>query len=153
MAHFITTHGADGKTVFSNKTATKQNEFPIPLGSMTILYSTHKFPESLDKEQDLEQYARDREAGFGPGVACPPGGTCGSILRLAPGLKSPMRKLATIGVFYVLEGEVTLHLDGGETKVFRTGDSGVLRGAMHSWENTTKESARLISFSQSIADV
>lgn len=151
MAQFITTHNADGKAIFNNKIE-QQKDFPIALGRMTLLYSTHKMPENVDTQEDTEQYLIDREGGFGPGVACPPGGTAASLLHFAPGLKSPMRRQPTIGVFYVLEGELVLSLGGGELRRFKAGDSGVLRGANHSWSNETPDQgwAKVINFSQSI---
>lgn len=152
MSQVITTHNADGRAVFSSKVPEQQNDFPIPLGQMTLLYSTHTMLEVINTEQDIDNYIRDRVAGFGPGVACPAGGTSGSILHLAPGLKSPMRRQPTIGVFYVLAGELMLHLDSGESRKLKPGDSGVLRGGMHSWSNETPDGcwAKLINFSQSI---
>lgn len=137
MSQFITSHHADGSANFNEQAPDQQKEFPIPLGKMTLLYSTHNMPEDVSGVRDIEQYLVDREGGFGPGVACPPGGSAASILHIKPGLKSPMRRQPTIGVFYVLEGEMVLHLDGGDSRRFKAGDSGVLRGANHSWSNET----------------
>lgn len=152
MAQSITTHNAEGNAIFNSEIPDRQRDYPIPLGRMTLLYSTHNMPEDVKAEKDIDQYLVDREGGFGPGVACPPSGSAASILHIAPGLKSPMRKQPTIGVFYVLEGVMMLHLDGGESRKFKAGDSGVLRGANHSWSNETPDGgwAKIINFSQSI---
>lgn len=152
MSQSITTHDTDGKAVFCDRGEEQRKDFPIPLGRMTLLYSTHQMPENISTEQDIDKYLRDRESGFGPGAACPVGGTAVSILHFAPGLKSPMRRQPTIGVFYVLSGELLLHLDGGESRKFQAGDSGVLRGANHAWSNETPGDgwAKLINCSQSI---
>ena len=152
MSQIITTQNSDGKAIFSNKISEEQKDLPIPLGRMTLLYTSHSFPPNLSKEDDIDQYAHDRAHGLGPGVACPPNGTSASILHMAPGLKSPLRRQPTLGVFYVLEGVITLYLDGGESRTLRAGDAGVIRGSMHSWSNDTPGGgwAKLLSFSQSI---
>ena len=152
MSQIITTHDANGKAIFSSKLPEQQHSFPIPLGNMTMLYTSHSFPPNVNSDQDMDQYAIDREKGIGPGVACPPGGTGVSIISMAPGLKTPLRRLPALGVFYVLEGQVILHLDSGESKMVKAGDVGVIRGAMHSWTNDTPNEgwARLLSVSQSI---
>ena len=125
----------------------------MPLGSMSFLYASHSFPPDISIEEDINAYAISREKGLGPGVACPPGGTAVSIIEIAPGLSSPMRKMPTLGVFYVLEGEVRLHLDGGDARLLKAGDSGVIRGSAHSWVNETPNDGvvKLLSFSQSTA--
>lgn len=151
MSQFIATHDASGKAVFSSKAADLQPN-PMPLGTSTLLYSTHSPTPSVKTEADIEQYLHDRTAGFGPGVPCPPNGSSVSVIEVSPGLASPMRKLGTLGVFYVMEGEVKVILDGGEEKVLRKGDSGVLRGAAHSWKNESGEVARLIAFSQGLGE-
>lgn len=148
MSQFITTHDAAGKATFSSKGNLTTNT--MPLGKSTLLYSTHTATPNTITEADLDQYLKDQISGFGPGVPCPDGGSSISVVQVAPGLASPMRSLNTLGVFYMLEGEVKLVLDGGEERVLKKGDSGVLRGAAHSWKNEGKEWAKLIAFSQGL---
>ena len=139
MSQIVTTHDANGKAVFSSSIPEQQRSFPIPLGRMTLLYTTHRSPPNVNTERDIDQFAHDRTDGLGPGVACPPGGTSASILQMAPGLQSPMRRIATLGMFFVLEGDIALLLDSGESRKFTAGDAGVIRGGMHSWRNETAE--------------
>lgn len=44
----------------------------------------------------------------------------------------------TLDYGIVLEGEIELVLDSGETKVLRRGDSCVQRGTMHAWRNVSE---------------
>lgn len=152
MAQVITTTNAEGEAIFHTQTGTLKTN-PIPLGTSTLIYSSHSQPPTISPvEKDLTRYIHDRSTGFGPGVPCPPNGSSVSIIELAPGLASPMRALNTLGVFYLLEGEVRLVLDGGEERVLMKGDSGVLRGGGHSWRNDADAPARMIAFSQGLGD-
>lgn len=150
MSQVITTQEAKGKAVFSEKAPEQQTSFDFPIGKMTILSSTHSFAVKLDMENDIDTYLQHRMSGFGPGIDCPPQGTAASIIDLAPGLQSPMRRQQAVGVFYLLEGCVILQLDGGEKRTLK---AGVLRANVHSWKNVSRNdgSAKLLAFSQSIA--
>lgn len=150
MSQTITTHDASGKAIFSTKGGLKTN--PMPLGQSTLLYSTHTPTPDIITEADIDRYLQDQTSGFGPGVPCPASGSSVSIVEVAPGLSSPTRKLNTLGVFYMLGGEVKLLMDGGEERVLKKGDSGVLRGAAHSWNNESREWAKMIAFSQGLGE-
>ena len=150
MSQGIATQTPSGSATFIPNTTLKSN--PMPLGKSTLLYSTHTPTPSTTTEEDITCYLHDQTAGFGPGVPCPANGSSVSIIEIAPGLSSPMRKLNTLGVFYMLEGEVKLVLDGGEEKLLRAGDSGVLRGVGHSWVNEGSGWAKMIAFSQGLGE-
>ena len=153
MSHVITTQDANGRATFSSKVPEQRKQLPMPLGSMSFLYASHLFPPDISTEADIDTYVTCRDMGLGPGVACPPGGTAVSSIEIAPEMTSPMRKMPTLGIFYVLEGEVRLHLDGGDARLLKAGDSGVIRGSVHSWANETPDNGivKLLSFSQSLA--
>jgi len=54
----------------------------------------------------------------------------------------------------ILEGEVGLVLDGGETRRLRVGDSAVMRGTMHRWVNCSAEGwVRMVAFAQDVVPV
>jgi hypothetical protein len=69
---------------------------------------------------------------------------------LTPGMsdavtdQSGMHYTATIDLEYVLEGEFTLELDDGVTKVIGKGDSLVQCGARHAWYNRSEEWATML---------
>ena len=54
----------------------------------------------------------------------------------------------------ILEEEVELILEGGETRRLRAGDSVVMRGTMHQWMNCSADGwARMVAFAQDIVPV
>jgi len=64
----------------------------------------------------------------------------GTVLRyvdMAPDSISPMHKTASLDYGIVLEGEVELVLDSGETQLMRRGDICVQRATNHAWRNVT----------------
>jgi quercetin dioxygenase-like cupin family protein len=71
-----------------------------------------------------------------------PGGTLIRINDLPPGAGSPMHRTETVDYAIVLDGEVVLVLDEGETAL-RAGDVVVQRGTSHRWENRSGATARV----------
>lgn len=73
----------------------------------------------------------------------PPGLTTsqGTVMRtidLRPGKKSPMHRTISLDYGVVLEGEVELILDSGQSRVLRRGDVSVQRGTAHSYKNRSE---------------
>jgi len=70
--------------------------------------------------------------------------------RLTPGMgdavsdASGMHYTATVDLELVLQGEVTLTLDTGESKVLKAGDVLVQCGANHSWSNKGTETCAIL---------
>jgi uncharacterized cupin superfamily protein len=65
-----------------------------------------------------------------------------------------MHRTVTMDWAVILEGEVDLILDGGETRRLRVGDSVVMRGTMHQWVNRSSDGwARMVAFAQDIVPV
>jgi quercetin dioxygenase-like cupin family protein len=71
-----------------------------------------------------------------------PNGTTLRINELPPGAGSPMHRTQTVDYAIVLDGEVVLVVEGGET-VLRAGDVVVQRGTSHRWENRSAATARV----------
>lgn len=68
---------------------------------------------------------------------------------LPPGATSPMHRTVSLDFGVVLEGEVEVVLDSGETRLLKRGDLAVQRGTMHAWHNVSKtEWARMLYFLQ-----
>lgn len=57
---------------------------------------------------------------------------------MEPGLTSPMHRTTSLDYGVVLEGEVELILDSGETRLLKRGDTCVQRVTNHAWRNTSK---------------
>ena len=136
MSHYVATHNDEGLSVISQKIPTGPHSHDMPIGSMDIIYSTHTFPADISSESDIDQYAHDRTHGIENGF-CPPGGIAAAILQFEPHAISPMHRTMTMDIMVVMEGIVELHLDGGEVRTLKAGDSIVQRGTMHMWKNVT----------------
>ena len=78
-----------------------------------------------------------------------------TLVDYAPGvgqIDPGMHSKPTVDHFHVLEGEIVLVLETGETGL-RAGDTGIIRGAAHGWRNDTAIRARLWFFTlPAIAD-
>lgn len=156
MSHYITTHNSDGKAVFSDKIPTTPHTMPIPIGTIQMLSSTHSFPMNLSTEQDIERYEDDRNNKFFPGIrrTCPDTGTAACIITMNPGAVSGMHRTSTLDTIVVTQGVIEIHLDSGEKKVIRAGDSLVQRNTMHKWVNVTPENghAQIVAFLQAVEE-
>lgn len=156
MPHYITTHNTDGKAVFSDKIPTTTHTMPIPIGNIQMLSSTHSFPMNLSTEDDIEQYEHDRNNKFFPGIrrTCPDTGTAACIITMDPGAASGMHRTSTLDTVLVTRGEIEVHLDSGEKRRIKAGDSLVQRNTMHKWVNVTPDNshAQFVAFLQAVRE-
>ncbi len=146
---FITDHDNTGKAVFSSTIPE-----PIPFtqipndAQFSLCYATKEHPVTLADSADLKTYSNYLE--HLPGIVIP-GGTVLRMVDMRPGATSPMHRTVSIDYGVVLEGEVELVLDSGETRVMKRGDVSVQRGTIHAWRNTSStEWARMLYFLQEI---
>lgn len=73
---------------------------------------------------------------------------------MLPGALSPMHRTVSLDYGVVLEGEVELVLDSGETRLMRRGDVAVQRGTNHAWRNASQEApARMLYVLQEAAPI
>ncbi|RAK77249.1 cupin domain-containing protein [Aspergillus fijiensis CBS 313.89] len=155
MAHYITTHDPNGAAIFAEG-STEQHAIPIPIGEIKILSSSHSFPMNLSSEADVEQYREDRTTTFFPGSRriCPEGGTATCMITMEAGAESPMHRTMTSDTVVLLEGEMEITLDSGETRTLKAGDVLVQRATMHRWRNITPNNgrARWVAFIQASAE-
>lgn len=56
---------------------------------------------------------------------------------MPPNALSSMHRTVSLDYGVVLEGEVQLELDSGETRLLKRGDVAVQRGTNHAWRNVT----------------
>lgn len=76
------------------------------------------------------------------GLVCP-GGTVLRYVDMAPGFASPMHKTNSIDYGIVIQGEIEMKLDSGETTRLKPGDVVVQRGTNHAWINVGQSWARM----------
>jgi quercetin dioxygenase-like cupin family protein len=132
---YITTTNSTGQAIISN--AIPSPSIWQKIGSIATFflgYTTRSFPGPLSSTTDITSYTND--------LSSPPGLTVsnGTVLRyvdMAPNTISPMHKTASLDYGIVLEGEIELVLDSGETRLMRKGDVCVQRGTNHAWRNVT----------------
>lgn len=80
----------------------------------------------------------------GAGFSFPTSGTQFVYADFPPGSVSPMHATNTIDYVIVLEGEATIVLETGETRL-KAGDVFVDRGVLHAWRNDTNKPYRVVS--------
>ncbi|SPO01437.1 related to Cupin domain protein [Cephalotrichum gorgonifer] len=141
---YITTHDSEGKATVDTSLAASAPFYELPNkeAAFAQCYVTNSFPAKLNSDADLAVY-KDF-------LASPPGLTVsgGSVLRyvdMPPGVTSPMHRTVSLDYGVVIEGEVELVLDSGETRVMKRGDICVQRATMHAWRNMSDtEWARML---------
>ena len=138
VQRFIATHDPLTKrAIFSNAISEDTKVDRIPGAAFRLGYVTKGFPVDLNKDDDLAVYKPYLEKP--PGLVAS-GGTVLRFVDMEPGLLSPMHRTVSLDYGVVLEGEVELVLDSGETRKMTRGDVAVQRGTMHAWRNLSSTS-------------
>ncbi|KAJ5587646.1 uncharacterized protein N7459_003411 [Penicillium hispanicum] len=138
LSRFITTHDSSGQARFSTKLpeelpATMLNDGEYSFG---LAYTSETFPVNLNRDEDISLYEKNLNSP--PGLAIPTGTVC-RIVDISPGAASTMHRTVSLDYGVVLEGEVKLILDSGETRLLKRGDVAVQRGTSHAWKNVTPD--------------
>lgn len=132
----ITTHDKNGKAVISTAVAEHPKEQVVNKGeaSFFLSYATDQYPVDMNDDKDLSAY--QQYASQPPGLVIS-GGTVLRHVDMAPGMLSPMHRTISLDYGIVIEGEIELILDGGETRRIFPGDVVIQRGTMHAWRNVS----------------
>lgn len=137
LNRYITTHDTTGKAIFSN---TLPEDMPVQHiadgADFSLAYTTSHFPAKLNNETDIAEY--NDYLTSPPGITISTGTVC-RIVDVPPGSLSPMHRTVSLDYGVVLEGEVELVLDSGETRLLKRGDVAVQRGTNHAWRNVTPD--------------
>jgi quercetin dioxygenase-like cupin family protein len=152
-SRFITTHNAAGKAVFSDAIEDAAPVRRVMGGNMefSLMYTTSKFPVEMSNGQDIEVYKE--YLANAPGITIPNGTVCRTV-DFPPGYTSPMHRTLSCDFGIVIEGEVELVLDSGQTRLLRPGDVAVQRGTNHAWHNTSEKNwARMFYVLQSAKSI
>ncbi|RDW87993.1 hypothetical protein BP6252_00025 [Coleophoma cylindrospora] len=136
-SRYITATNNDGKSVFSSVVSENLPVMRNINGALLRLcYVTDRPPVSLAGDTDIKAYGKYLE---NPPELVPPGG--GSVIwyiDTPPEGSGPMHRTVSLDLVVVLEGEVELLLDSGETRLLRPGDLTLQRATMHAWRNPSK---------------
>ncbi|KAI9732763.1 MAG: hypothetical protein M1834_003701 [Cirrosporium novae-zelandiae] len=131
----ITTHSPDGQAIFSDAIPAPAPAQTLPDGAQfCLLYATNTFP--VDFSKDVPDYANYLEKP--PGVTISTGSVC-RVVDMRPGALSPMHRTVSLDYGVVIEGEVEIVLDSGETRKLSRGDVVIQRGTMHAWRNLSPD--------------
>ncbi|KXJ85371.1 hypothetical protein Micbo1qcDRAFT_141636, partial [Microdochium bolleyi] len=141
---YITTTNDDGKAVVDTSLPAEAPFYELAPGDAAFAqcYVTNTFPSKLGDNADLNVYQDFLSKPPGLVVS---GGTVLRYVDMPPGALSPMHKTVSLDYGVVLEGEVELVLDSGETRPMKRGDICVQRATMHAWRNMSQtEWARML---------
>lgn len=139
----ITTNNDKAQAIFSSRVPQELPWQPIPDGAnFSLVYATDEIPVQLSDDKDLTTYMRYLDNK--PGIIIH-GGTVCRYVDISPGMTSPMHRTVSLDYGVVIEGDVELILDSGETKLLHRGDVVIQRGTNHAWRNVNQDSwARML---------
>lgn len=132
---YITGHDTEGKEMISTKVPDTLNWQQMANGArFSLAYATEEYPVNLINNADLSVYQKNLTDL--PGIIIP-GGTVLRVVDMNPGSISPMHRTISLDYGVVLEGEVELILNSGESRLLKRGDIVVQRGTNHAWRNAS----------------
>ncbi|MCJ1471565.1 hypothetical protein MMC13_000205 [Lambiella insularis] len=142
LSRFITTHNQSGQAAFSTllPAAVPTKSIMNNTVDFHLIYTSSSQPAKLPAdESDVSEY--------GSYLASPPGltipnGAVGRMVDYPPNFTSPMHRTQSLDFGIVVEGEIELLLDAGETRLLKRGDVAVQRGTNHAWRNATPEEGK-----------
>ena len=94
-----------------------------------LLWTTETLPASNDGDEDMGNL----EIGIGF-----KGGSVFSIVKWEPGCAARVHRTLTVDYGVILSGSIFLEMDGTEVEL-HAGDTYILRGTVHSWDNRGTE--------------
>ena len=132
----ITSHNDSGKAKIHSS---KQNDwafFRSDTVGFNVVYTTSKFPTSLNNDADIKSHV-DTMAKGNLGLVQKNGTVC-RIVDFGPGGTPLMHRTQSLDYGIVLEGEIEMDLDDGSVTTLKKGDMAVQRGTNHAWRNASK---------------
>lgn len=138
VRRYITTHSSDGEAVFLSHAQIPEYIPSKPIadeGNIALLFSTITHPINTDDETDISAY--DDFLHTSPGITTPKG-TVLRTIDFRPQTKTPMHRHVSLDYGVVLEGELELILDSGQSRVLKRGDVTIQRGTAHSFKNRSE---------------
>ncbi|OJJ42828.1 hypothetical protein ASPZODRAFT_146995 [Penicilliopsis zonata CBS 506.65] len=136
LTSYITSHNASGQAIIHSTVPAQWVRYDDDSLAFDVVYTTSSFPVDLNGEADIK--AHDDLLSSGKLRLVQPGGTVCRIVDFAPGNKALIHRTKSLDYGVVLEGEVEMILDSGETVILGRGDVAVQRGTMHGWRNTSE---------------
>ncbi|KAJ9497607.1 hypothetical protein H2202_007031 [Exophiala xenobiotica] len=153
VSRFVTGHNkVDGTSVFQIDVGSSPPVRQLPDGMQIFdCYMTQGFPINVAGESDISVY--ERLIHNPPGIVVP-NGSAARIVDIPPAYTSPMHRSMSLNYNFVIEGEVDVLLDSGETRSLRRGDVLVQRAINHAWRNRSEtEWARITAVVLPVQDI
>lgn len=112
------------------------------MGQATVeaVYTFDTFPADLSDDNDIKQFDQTQGRSMGDSKVAV------VIGSFPPGTETPMHSTPTANIGVILEGTLELHLDSGEVRTLRKGDSYTQRGTAHKWKNVGADWVRTATF-------
>lgn len=133
---FITDHNDSGLAVFNTSIPDPIPAKVVGNGDKFYLgYATTSYPADFTNQSDIATYSSSLKDL--PGIVIP-GGSVLRMVDIRPGGESPMHRTVSLDYGVVLEGEIELVLDSGESRIMKRGDVSVQRGTNHLWKNRSQ---------------
>ncbi|KIM94492.1 hypothetical protein OIDMADRAFT_207673 [Oidiodendron maius Zn] len=143
---FITDYNDSGLAVFNTSIPDLLPTQVIGNMAFHLGYATTAIPADFTNQSDIATYSSFLSNP--PGIFIP-GGSVLRIVDIQPGGESPMHRTVSLDYGVVLEGEIELVLDSGESRVLKRNDISVQRGTNHIWRNRSQtEWGRMLFVSQ-----
>lgn len=133
VRRIVTGHDSDGNAIFESD---KLMETKV-LGQeaeMVLAWTTAIFPS--DNNDDFDGALREVRR-------VSPGGSVLQFVTMHPHTKSKHHRTHSLDYGIVLEGDITLELDNGQTTVCHPGDVVIQRGTIHTWRNDTDKPTKV----------
>lgn len=141
VRRFITGHNKNKDATVTRADGGQWTHYDSGLMAFNVLYSTSESPADLNQDKDLATHDKLIDSGM-LGLV----NANGSVLRIVdfgPGLSGRMHRTQSLDYGIILEGEVDMVLDNGETHRMRRGDVAIQRATIHQWVNPTDKWARV----------
>ena len=131
---YITTHDVHGQSVFDSKTPEEPHHesTAVPV-KLALCYATQNFPVDIQNGRDITKY-EELMSRPSPGITIP-NGSSARVVDFPPDHTSAMHRTISVNYNFVIEGELELILDSGETRQLKPGDMLVQRAINHAWRN------------------
>lgn len=126
----VTGHDSNGKAIVEIDEDVANVVSSRPGAEASVIWTSHGFPVNNDGFEEMNNRAS------GTTLA---GGTVFRVLKLQPGNTPRMHRTDSIDYAVVMEGEIDMELDDGESVHLKQGDVLVQRGTIHNWANRGSE--------------
>jgi quercetin dioxygenase-like cupin family protein len=140
IKRLVTTHDKNGKAIFTQGSLSSEAVPWEPIDDGTkafgLAYTTSSAPAKLQGDKDIAQYEQYLENK--PGLTIP-GGTVLRYVDYGPSVTSPVHRTMSLDYGVVVEGEIELLLDSGESRLMKRGDISIVRTTKHGWHNPSKD--------------